>query len=123
MAFFYHSNCDEPGIAGIATITRAGYPDPSQFDDKHDYYDEKSTEDEPRWFSFDVKWKRRFKRFVHLADLQGPMISSLTCGWYSGGSGCRFSRSPSRSGRKSVKWEALVRRDALRAQRGAYEEV
>ena len=34
------------------------------------YYDEKSTEDEPRWFSFDVKWKRKFKRFVHLADLK-----------------------------------------------------
>ena len=70
LAFFYHSNCDEPGIAGIATITRAGYPDPSQFDDQHSYYDEKSTEDEPRWFSFDVKWKRKFKRFVHLADLK-----------------------------------------------------
>ena len=70
LAFFYHSNCDEPGIAGIATITRAGYPDPSQFDEKHDYYDEKSTEDDPRWFSFDVKWKRKFKRFVHLADLK-----------------------------------------------------
>ena len=50
LAFFYHSNCDEPGIAGIAAITRAGYPDPSQFDDQHHYYDEKSTEDEPRWF-------------------------------------------------------------------------
>ena len=70
LAFFYHSNCDEPGIAGIAAIARAGYPDPSQFDDKHRYYDEKSTEDEPRWFSFDVKWKCKFKRFVHLADLK-----------------------------------------------------
>ena len=51
-------------------IARAGYPDPSQFDDQHRYYDEKSTEDEPRWFSFDVKWKCKFKRFVHLADLK-----------------------------------------------------
>ena len=70
LAFFYHSNCDEPGIAGIAVIATAGYPDPSQFDDQHRYYDEKSTEDEPRWFSFDVKWKRKFKKFVHLADLK-----------------------------------------------------
>ena len=70
LAFFYHSNCDEPGIAGIAVIARAGYPDPSQFDDQHRYYDEKSTEDELRWFSFDVKWKCKFKRFVHLADLK-----------------------------------------------------
>ena len=70
LAFFYHSNCDEPGIAGIAEIARAGYPDPSQFDDEHRYYDAKSTEDAPRWFSFDVKWKCKFKKFVHLVDLK-----------------------------------------------------
>ncbi len=29
LAFFYHSNCDEPGIAGIVTIVKTGYPDPS----------------------------------------------------------------------------------------------
>ena len=70
LAFFYHSNCDEPGVAGIADIVKAGYPDPSQFDKKHRYYDEKATDDNPRWFSFDVKWKKKFKPFVHLADLK-----------------------------------------------------
>ena len=70
LAFFYHSNCDEPGIAGLVEIVRAGYPDPSQFDEKHHYYDEKSDEDDPRWFSFDVKWKRKFKTYVHLKDLK-----------------------------------------------------
>jgi predicted RNA-binding protein with PUA-like domain len=70
LAFFYHSNCDEPGIAGIVTISRSGYPDPSQFDNKDRYHDPKSKPDEPRWYSFDVKWKRRFKTFVHLADLK-----------------------------------------------------
>ena len=69
-AFFYHSNCDEPGIAGIAEISRKGYPDPSQFDENHRYYDDKSDPDEPRWFSFDVKWKRRFGNFVHLKELK-----------------------------------------------------
>ena len=69
-AFFYHSNCDEPGIAGIVRIARAGYPDPSQFDRKNRYFDEKAVKKEPRWYSFDVKWKRRFKSFVHLADLK-----------------------------------------------------
>ena len=69
-AFFYHSNCDEPGIAGIVGIREAGYPDPSQFDKNHKYYDEKSTEENPRWHSFDVKWKRKLKTFVHLADLK-----------------------------------------------------
>ena len=70
LAFFYHSNCDEPGIAGIVDISKPGYPDPSQFDKKDRYYDEKSSEDDPRWFSFDVRWKRKFKNFVHLKDLK-----------------------------------------------------
>ena len=70
LAFFYHSNCDEPGIAGIATIVKAGYPDPSQFDKNHHYYDEKSIKDDPRWFSFDVKWKRKLENYVHLRDLK-----------------------------------------------------
>ena len=59
LAFFYHSNCAEPGIAGIVEIAHAGYPDPSQFDKSDRYYDAKSSAGEPRWYSFDVKWKQR----------------------------------------------------------------
>lgn len=70
LAFFYHSNCDEPGIAGVAEISRVGYPDPSQFDENHRYYDDKSDPDDPRWFSFDVKWKKKFETFVHLKGLK-----------------------------------------------------
>ena len=70
LAFFYHSSCDEPGIAGIVEIVKASYPDPSQFDEKDRYYDEDSPPDDPRWFSFDVKWKRAMKNFVHLKDLK-----------------------------------------------------
>ena len=70
-AFFYHSNCGEPGITGIVEVARAGYPDPSQFEAKNRYFDEKSSPDAPRWYSFDVKWKRKLKSFVHLADLKG----------------------------------------------------
>src|SRR5881392_475833 len=32
--FFYHSSCPEPGIAGIAEVSSAAYPDASQFDRK-----------------------------------------------------------------------------------------
>ena len=70
LAFFYHSNCDEPGIAGIVTVVKGGYPDPCQFDKKHRYYDEKSLKDDPRWYSFDVKWKRKLKNYVYLKDLK-----------------------------------------------------
>ncbi len=70
LAFFYHSNCEEPGIAGVVKIVRARYPDPSQFEMDSKYYDEKSTQDNPRWFSFDVQQYRAFKIFVHLQDLK-----------------------------------------------------
>ena len=69
-ALFYQSNCKAPGIAGLVEIVRAGYPDPSQFDADDPYCDPKATKDAPRWFSFDVQWKREFKRFVPLADLK-----------------------------------------------------
>ena len=54
-AFFYHSSCPEPGIAGIVEIARLAYPDATQFDPKSGYYDPKSTRDAPRWMNVDVR--------------------------------------------------------------------
>ncbi len=70
LVFFYHSNCKEPGIAGLAEVIRAGYPDPSQFDPKHRYYDPRAAGDSPIWYSVDIKRKRKFRNFVHLRDLK-----------------------------------------------------
>ena len=53
--FFYHSSCPEPGIAGIAKVAAAAYPDASQFDRKSDYYDAKSKKADPRWVNVDVR--------------------------------------------------------------------
>ena len=58
-AFFYHSSCPEPGIAGIVEISRLAYPDATQFDRKSDYYDPKSTRDAPRWMNVDVRLVRK----------------------------------------------------------------
>jgi len=52
---FYHSNCKEPGIAGIAEVCSTAYPDAKQFDKKSKYFDEKATQETPRWFNVDVK--------------------------------------------------------------------
>src|SRR3981081_1934179 len=52
---FYHSSCPEPGIAGIAEVACAAYPDKTQFDPKSDYYDRESKKDSPRWFNVDVR--------------------------------------------------------------------
>jgi len=52
---FYHSNCKEPGIAGIAMVSSVPYPDRTQFDKKSKYFDPKATQEQPRWFNVDVQ--------------------------------------------------------------------
>lgn len=54
LAFFYHSNSNPPGIAGICQIVRSAYPDNLQFDPDSKYFDPKSPEDNPRWSMVDV---------------------------------------------------------------------
>jgi predicted RNA-binding protein with PUA-like domain len=66
---FYHSSCAEPGIAGLAEVASAPYPDPTQFDRKSKYYDPAAKRDEPRWLLVDVRALRK-TRLVALADLR-----------------------------------------------------
>ena len=68
--FFYHSSCAVPGIVGIVSLVKGGYPDPSAFDPKSQYYDADSKRDEPRWFVVDVKLKRKFSRIISLEELR-----------------------------------------------------
>lgn len=69
-AFFYHSSCDEPGIAGIMEIAREAYPDHTQFDPDEKYFDPKSDPDNPRWFMVDVRFVRKLKRVITLRELK-----------------------------------------------------
>jgi predicted RNA-binding protein with PUA-like domain len=68
--FFYHSSCAVPGVAGIAEVGSAAYPDPTQFDRKSDYYDADSRRDDPRWVLVDVKFRRKLKRVIALTELK-----------------------------------------------------
>jgi predicted RNA-binding protein with PUA-like domain len=77
LAFFYHSSCDVPGIAGIVSITRGGYPDATAFDPKHHHYDEESKQDAPRWFVVDVKLVRKLKRVITLDELRAHADKKL----------------------------------------------
>ena len=70
LAFFYHSNCDEPGIVGIMEIAKEAYPDHTAFDPREKYFDEKSDPENPRWFMVDVKYKRKLKRSISLQELK-----------------------------------------------------
>ena len=63
---FYHSNTDVPGVYGIGEVATTAYPDPTQFDKRSKYYDEKARREEPRWFLVDVRYVRTLKRPVSL---------------------------------------------------------
>ena len=63
---FYHSNTDVPGVYGVAEVASAAYPDPTQFDRKSKYFDEKATREEPRWFLVDVRYVRTLEHPVSL---------------------------------------------------------
>ena len=76
-AFFYHSSCAEPGIAGIVKVTKAAYPDKTQFDKKSPYYDPKATPDAPRWVNVEVTLVEK-TRLISLAELRSrPELASM----------------------------------------------
>ena len=68
--FFYHSNCQPPGIVGTAKVASKAYPDPTQFDPDSKYYDPKSDPDNPRWLLVDVKFVEKWKQPLSLPDLK-----------------------------------------------------
>ena len=76
---FYHSSCAEPGVAGIAEVASAPYPDATQFDRKSEYYDPKSKKSAPRWFNVDVRVLKK-TRVVPLRELKTrkPLARMLT---------------------------------------------
>lgn len=66
---FYHSSCAEPGIAGIAEVASAPYPDPTQFDPRSKYHDPAARKDAPRWILVDIRALRK-TRLVPIAELR-----------------------------------------------------
>jgi predicted RNA-binding protein with PUA-like domain len=77
LAFFYHSSCPQPGVAGIVKISCAAYPDETQFDRKSEYYDPKATRENPRWFNVDVALVKK-TRLIGLDELRAhPELASM----------------------------------------------
>lgn len=77
LAFFYHSSCAQPGIAGIVEVVRAGHPDPTQFDARSEYFDAGATRDAPRWYSVDVKLVKRLEPLISLSELREHSAGAL----------------------------------------------
>jgi len=69
-AFFYHSNCKEPGIVGTMEIVSKAYPDHTAFDPSEKYFDSKSDPENPRWLMVDVRYIRHLNRMITLAELR-----------------------------------------------------
>lgn len=78
LAFFYHSSCPIPGIAGIVKITRTGLADPSAWDPKSPYFDPKSSPAEPRWYSVEVKLVEKFSNLLSLTEIRNnPTLANF----------------------------------------------
>ncbi|MFC7781226.1 EVE domain-containing protein [Legionella taurinensis] len=76
--FFYHSNCNPPGIAGIAEVSSPAYPDHTAFDPLSEHPDDKSTPENPRWFMVDIRFKEKFNHLIALDALkQYPELSNM----------------------------------------------
>ncbi|SEK39220.1 EVE domain-containing protein [Nitrosovibrio tenuis] len=75
--FFYHSSCEQPGIVGIAEVSKLAYPDATQFDPGSKYFDPKATPENPRWFNVDVRLVKK-TRLVGIKELRGhPELASM----------------------------------------------
>ena len=68
---FYHSNCEVPGVYGVAEVASAAYPDPTQFQRKSKYFDAKATAEQPRWDLVDVRYVRHLERPLALDEIRG----------------------------------------------------
>jgi predicted RNA-binding protein with PUA-like domain len=71
LALFYHSNAKPPGIVGVAKVASEPYPDPTQWDPGSEYFDPKSSEDNPRWWLVDFAIEKKFAEMIPLEKLRG----------------------------------------------------
>jgi len=66
---FYHSSCAQPGVAGLAEVASAPYPDPTQFNPRSEYHDPAAKKDAPRWILVDIRAVKK-TRLVPIAELR-----------------------------------------------------
>jgi predicted RNA-binding protein with PUA-like domain len=58
-------------------VSKAAYPDDTQFDRKSDYFDPKATRENPRWVNVDVKLVKK-TRLVSLDELRAhPELQTM----------------------------------------------
>jgi len=70
LVLFHHSSADPPAVAGVARVTRGGYPDHTARDSQSPYFDPRADDEDPRWYMVDIEFVERFRRPVPLARLR-----------------------------------------------------
>jgi predicted RNA-binding protein with PUA-like domain len=79
LALFYHSNAKPPGIAGVAKVAGLPYPDATQFDEQSEYFDPKSTRENPRWWLVDFEYVGHFPEILPLETIKADsLLSDMT---------------------------------------------
>lgn len=73
VVFFYHSSVEPAGIAGLARVASAAYPDPTQFDRASEYFEPRATRERPVWMVVDVAFERKFRRLLALDTLRADL--------------------------------------------------
>ena len=75
---FYASNAEPTGVAGVAEVSRGGYPDHFAFDTTHDYFDPKSDPSNPTWYMVDIRFVEKFPTVVSLETLKAtPGLANM----------------------------------------------
>lgn len=79
LVFIYHSNSEPSAIVGLAKVSKQAFADQTQFDSKSDYFDAKATKENPRWFSPELKFMKKFKKAISLSELKKiPGLKNMT---------------------------------------------
>lgn len=88
---YYHSNCKNMGVYGLAKVASEAYPDPTQFDARSKYFEKRATKEKPVWFLVDVAFVEKFKNPVLISELRED---DATCGMQMLRAGSRLSVTP-----------------------------
>ncbi|HIF39355.1 MAG TPA: EVE domain-containing protein [Gemmatimonadetes bacterium] len=76
---YYHSRQVPPAVVGRARVVKESYPDFTQFDKTSNYYDVRSSEEDPRWHMVDVEFVQKFETEIGLTEIkdQQPLVSMV----------------------------------------------
>ncbi|HEX4799383.1 MAG TPA: EVE domain-containing protein [Candidatus Paceibacterota bacterium] len=74
VALFYYSNEQPIGIAGEMVVVKSGYPDPTQFNKNAEHFDALSSPQAPRWYAIDVRYRKKYKRILTLAEIKNDPV-------------------------------------------------